>query len=400
MNDLRHVIDRLYSEVQLEWHRRGGEPAAFPGAAAEALRRVAVHESINLDTVLDHVCSPAFEMIGGGTHPAAAIPLLKSATFNIYVHFWIDEVADLHSHQWGGAFTILDGESIHAVCSFEQRSVLHTDLRLGVVHHHGIERLRTGDVVEVEAGIGFVHGVAHIPRPSLSLSVRNSHGLSDLRVFYRHWGAAALAANADPPLLSNRLKALLPLCSTSPERFWDGLESLLAASDTASGFRALRRVQAMGVDGAELASRCRDWSAGRPDRQELVASLSLALRESRFSARWSELRDAELRTFLAIMLFAPTRRAVLQAVAELWACDDPQRQVAHCLAHADQLLGVGPEPLLGVVAQCAFDVDGDLDEVVRRLAAAPGLDGRQEVIRAMAAQIIESPFLSALFRAA
>ncbi len=398
MNTLNTVIKELYLSIHSEWMRMKYEPSGFPEAATIALKRCKLHENFNLNSLLEHMVSKDHQAHRLGTHPAAAIPLIRSSYFNVYIHFWIDEVADLHSHQWGGAFTILDGEAIHSRYGFEESRFFHSDLRIGSMKYLGIERLLRGDVVKVEPGLNFVHGVAHIPRPSVSLSVRNSNGLSDLKSFYRHIGNAAFSANSKDALLDNQLKVLLPLSISHEQLFLERVNNMLQSTDTLSGYKMLLKVQSLNLEYSNLKALCKQWSGDSQDRLALIKSLPLSQRENLVSDLFSDIYDYGLRRFLAVIMFSPDHKSIVESVKELWNTTNSSEIITELIAELNNNIGGDKDSLFTTIFYVALESGGDAQVIMRNLKNKQMVSKSEESILSMVNQILENPFLSPFFR--
>lgn len=323
MHEIKQVVDELYSSVHTEWLKLGNEPIGFPEASAKALLHCQALNRISVDSLLEHMLSKHSKKSIYSTHPASAVPLLKSPRFNIYLHLWSDEVADLHSHQWGGAFTVICGESIHARYTFRESKVYHTDLRLGTLNFLEIERLTTGDVRQVLPGLSFVHGIAHIPRPSLSLSIRNSNGLSDLSSFYRHHSNIAISSGGQDPLLDIRTRVLFSLYAKQADSFVYQVKRQLQTIDTCSAFKLLLGLQQLGISQDILAVISEEWACQSVEHSDLASALPMSLRESTFTALFVDNKSPDVRRFLAILMFSPNRSIFLKAIRTIWPSSNP-----------------------------------------------------------------------------
>lgn len=335
MAEIQRIVRNLYSLVNDEWRKSGNEPSRFPEASFNALLKCDDLERISVDSLLDYMLDDQIRNQLHQIHPAAAIPLLKSPRFNIYIHLWSNEVADLHSHQWGGAFTIINGESIHAKYSFEQQAVIHTGLRLGSLDFQEFEKLTSGDVRMVSPGLEYVHGVAHIPSPSVSLSIRNSNGLSDLKTFYRHHSNVAISSAAEDSLLKIQARTLCAAYTKKPILFTDYASSLFRKMDTYTGFRLILSLQKYGLPQPLLAAIIADWCTQTPERNELVNAIPLALRESIFGDLFMDIQSHDVRRFLAILMFSPDRLSFNQGIKTVWPADNQSLVLEHIINQFD-----------------------------------------------------------------
>ena len=86
--------------------------------------------------------------------------------------YWFASTTAIHDHAFCGAFSVLDGGSLHSQYSFTPSVNCGDGLTLGTLESIRNERLRKGDVRTIHPYDGLIHSLFHIEHPSVSLVVR------------------------------------------------------------------------------------------------------------------------------------------------------------------------------------------------------------------------------------
>lgn len=92
--------------------------------------------------------------------------------FRIDVLFWHTATTGIHQHKFWGAFTLLEGSSLHSRYQFSPEKELGPGLRLGKLTLNDVELLKAGDVREINCGSDLIHSLFHLDNPSVSIVVR------------------------------------------------------------------------------------------------------------------------------------------------------------------------------------------------------------------------------------
>lgn len=391
---MREELDRMAEA--LERGLRSSSALDFPAVAARVLEKAALPELIDACSLATHVLSDDYAQHDLGRHRSpTVIPLISTPHFKVAAHLWLDDIADVHTHDWSGAFQVVCGEAIHAQYAFTETELLAAELRLGELEFRSCERLRSGDVVPVEPGFGMAHAVCHIPRPSLTVSVRRrERGLIPFDVGPQ----VAAATRRDDAVMHNRFKLLAAYRATSAPRYLDCLQRLLLAVDTSTGyfyFRHLRRHA--DLPDALFCELGDAWAGELEVRRRLLPSLVASDRHALFTSRWQDVHDSDLRLFLALSFVAPDRQTFMRSVQSL-TDGEPRERVLGWLDRLGELLGVAPHhALLGDVARALFVAEGDVAAAHLALQADDGQAVSDETIRRLLHAIASSPYLTVLF---
>lgn len=232
---------------QLMASRLGNHPdpdAVFADIAADALRTVP---------------APKIDVLAMADWAACQQPLPKQVNFNsgfgqpplvvfeapgfyIEVLFWFPSRTSIHGHGFTGAFRVLDGYSIQVEYRFEEESVPEDGIRLGKTVARGIEMIAPGKICPILGRDDFIHTVAHMGNPSLTLVAR-THGSKEMQQFtYLRSGFAHLS-HRQKQSVARQADVLEAVFKARPDAFLGRLVDFLAGSDSVTFFRVLSQLQ-------------------------------------------------------------------------------------------------------------------------------------------------------------
>jgi len=169
------------------WRKRGRRAGAFADAALAGIRAHRPHRTLDADSIVEWSLSEQklprqFSLQSLFGEPP--LTLFWSERFVIEALFWIKPDVTIHDHMFSGAFTVLQGTSLHCAYEYEIERDLDGKVRFGALRPVRRELLRRGDSRRVVAGQGHVHGVWHLACPSVTLLVRtHSEGARQ----YNYW---------------------------------------------------------------------------------------------------------------------------------------------------------------------------------------------------------------------
>lgn len=242
-------------------------------------------------------------------------PLVVYETNDFYLEvlFWFPGRTAIHGHGFSGAFVVLDGLSIQTEFAFHQRSQPEEGVRLGTLEPRSIEFIEPGKVCTISEGEQFIHTVAHLGNPSLTLVVRTYGGAKRQQYRYHRCGFAALSGRA--PLIVRQADVLSALHDGSPQEFPGRLVGLLERLNDYRFFTVL--VTMLGTMRGRIFGRDvmpvieAEFVAKRPDA---VAAVRESLRTSNIwaSARTFTKLETQVQCALAdVFPNAAEREAVL-----------------------------------------------------------------------------------------
>lgn len=205
---------------------------AFPDIATSALAGVPA-PTIDVLTLTDWVSSQSPLPRQVNFHSGFGDPPLvvfECPHFYLEVLFWFPSRSDIHGHGFSGAFKVLAGQSIQIEYTFEQTDAPEEGVRLGLLTPQHIELLSPGQICPITEGDAFLHAVAHVGTPSLTLVAR-THRASHTRQFsFQRCGFGHLSS-LHHQAITRQVQVLLSLRRAKPDTFSAKLIELLKRTD-------------------------------------------------------------------------------------------------------------------------------------------------------------------------
>ncbi len=319
-------FERIGIEVERQWRRVSYDEARFPTIAISALRRAKIPARTSpadvLDWVLGDAALPAQHDVKSefGDPP---ITVFRSSRFFIAVLFWNDGTTAIHEHGFSGAFQVLSGSSVHGVYSFKSDMRVSATFALGALKPKHIELLRRGDIRPIVAGQGLIHSLFHLDRPSTSIVIRTTQDADQPSQFEYQPPDVGYASFAEDERSKRRIEALGAMRALSERHYFRALAAQARTMELPLLFHALVRHYRDG----DLDAMRPALAAARARYGKAVDRILAAVLEQR-RAHWiirlrRSARDPELRFFLAVMLNARSRRAVVSLLRERFPRKNP-----------------------------------------------------------------------------
>jgi hypothetical protein len=168
--------------------------------------------------------------------------VFETPGFYIEVLFWFPSRTSIHGHAFTGAFRVLDGCSIQVEYRFEQTSAPEEAVRLGRVVPQSIEMIAQGRICPILEEDDFIHTVAHLGNPSLTLVARTHGNTRELHQFtYFRCGFAHLSHH-HKQAVARQTDVLAALHRARPDAFVARLIEFLSAADTTTFFKVLSQL--------------------------------------------------------------------------------------------------------------------------------------------------------------
>lgn len=369
-------FERLGAWIEERWRASDFDEAAFPAIAADALEREAPWREVGASDVIDWLIDTRRLPHQGDLDARFGEPpitVYASDRFHVEVLFWVDGTTSIHQHAFSGAFTVLEGSSLHASYSFREEGRWSEHLRRGALAFEDVELLAPGDVRRIEAGSTMIHSVFHLDRPTASIVVRTNHEASSgPQLAYLKPGLAVHTFFATPRIrrLQQTFKMLAAVKSDRLEalaiRALQGADALEAYHVLASNVRHLpeesfeRVLDALGAERPDLVK------IFRPALHETHRELALISRRERVTS-------ADHRFFLALLLNVPSKTRILDLVRAYRPESDPIDTVIAWLAELARADETGESPLLlelddlGLTIARAMLRGGSFDGMLREL---------------------------------
>jgi hypothetical protein len=328
-------IDALGGQVLRRWSAAEFDEAALPEIACEELRSARLHEQLTRADLIrcaletDRLPPQADLEARFGEPP---LTLYVGPRFRIEALFWLDGTTSIHQHGFSGAFSVLEGSSIHSRYTFSPRVRAGQRASVGDLQLVDANLLRRGDTHPIAGGAGLIHGLFHLDRPSVTLVVRS---LTDpasrpqYRYLYPH---VAIDGEAQDETATRQRQLLEMVATVDLDAYEAHLRALLGRVDYVSAVLLLERAARHFREPPRLTSLV---GAMRPRHKELVDALPPVLEHILRTDEVVSLREAvhdwDGRFLLALLLNVPTRQALLDAVARAFPDADPVDRVIEWL---------------------------------------------------------------------
>ncbi len=327
MNDYFAELGRT---LDRRWRAAHRDEEALAPIAAEALAEMPPRDAFDPFALARAFLEPgrasARQLAPTGAFGQPAITVHHGQGFVIDVYFWINCLSAIHNHPFCGAFTLLEGHSLHSVWRYTERARFGPGASLGALTHQGVELLDAGAVVpfsRVERPL--IHTLMHVPRPSVSMVVRTVKALE----YFRYLPPGVCLAMSDPDDdVARQLGLLAMLRASGRDDYPDALCDLLANADAETALRALFATQTGAPrdalrDRVDAAVRARFGD----DASVIFAALDEAARVAEVDAVRAELTSDEDRFVASLMLCASTRAQALSLTRQRFG-DDPAARLA------------------------------------------------------------------------
>jgi hypothetical protein len=325
MREIRDLGARLASN----WRDHGFDDDAFASIAVEALEASGLLRDVRPADLnawfLKESGLPdqSFRNFG-----QPALTLFKGHRFYIELLYWLESTTAIHQHSFAGAFGVLSGSSLHSRYTFaaedrRKSAMIFGDLSLG-----DVEVLSRGDVRPILPGDGLIHSLFHLDHPTLSIVVRTETIASHQPQYSYYRSGIGHDPLFAPEPFSTRLRLLVALREVEDPDFWRFSIDAMRDADA---------WMAMAILNVAYKARdsTRDWETLLQAAHErlghraetVLASLEERSRDRLLIDQRRDVRDPDLRFFLALLLNLPNRHAIYQAIGQRFPDDDPEECV-------------------------------------------------------------------------
>ena len=170
-SDLGQLVKRLWAD---QCHNED----AFSEVALTAFRELPPHRHIHYMDVVKWVQNATeipyqFSLGQGFGHPPLTV--YTDGHFSVGVYFWLHRSIELHQHGFTGAFSVLEGGSLHVEYEFIPDVVYSQRLKTGEMRIKKALLLREGDAHPILPGGDLVHTLYHFRRPSVTVLIRTDY---------------------------------------------------------------------------------------------------------------------------------------------------------------------------------------------------------------------------------
>ena len=209
-------FQKLGSRIEKEWLRLGQDERAFTDLACQHLTDDPPAAQVGSREVIKWIFGEVPSTLQPPIDPFGNPPvtLYTGRMFHIDALFWLDGTTSIHQHAFGGAFTLIEGSSVHGRWSFEESKRFSSRFRTGKLSLESTEILHVGDVRPIRAGPSSIHQLFHLDAPSVTVVVRTDSEKDQMPQWSYLRPSIALDAFHIDPLLDRRLALLLGMHQT------------------------------------------------------------------------------------------------------------------------------------------------------------------------------------------
>ena len=263
------------------------------------------------------------------------ITVFRHRDFYIEILVWTNSTTSVHQHSFSGAFRVLQGSSLHTKFAFKSQKMVNQDCILGLLEPQHTEYLHTGSVRQIHPGPeGLIHSLYHLENPSLTLVVRShGHAMYEPQYSYHRpylaFDPFKLEKDEQVIMTAKLLQVASQIDRPSMVQIW--LEQI-AQFD----FSRLAWLFLNYKDYLEEAEQQHFFDHARQNHNTLVDSLEKVAQYQttlhHISHSRTVLTDPDLRYFLALLMNAKDRAALLDMVKVRYPDEDPLECCARWLA--------------------------------------------------------------------
>lgn len=208
----------LGDSIRAAW-REGAGSQGFDRVAFAALQAAPPPRPIDAAAIVAwatalHQLPPQVNFHFGFGQPPLVV--YSAPGFFLEVIFWFPSRTAIHGHGFSGAFRVLSGCSVQGTFTFEAREELADGLLAGELRGAGVELLEPGAVCQIEADDRFIHCVAHLGHPSLTLVARTTGDAAVGHQYTYYRCGAAHATHHQKRDATRQLAVLAALARSSP----------------------------------------------------------------------------------------------------------------------------------------------------------------------------------------
>ncbi|WP_257447464.1 cupin domain-containing protein [Archangium lipolyticum] len=339
-------FEKLGQRIDEAWAGASHDEHALPEIAEQFLRAAQCHEHVDVDQVASWLMSAASLPPQGDLSSAFGEPTLvvfNNGRLLIQLLHWVVGTTSIHEHGFFGAFSVLEGSSVHARYQFTPTHTINPHFLVGTHALQQVELLRRGDIRRI-TGRGLIHSLFHLDFPSISIVVRTVGSGSEGPQLDHHRPSIAVYPFVRDPLMVRRLQYLKFLARTRPAEHQRWTRDLLEGAGLHETFLVLQQL-------AEIAPERPFWdemlSLASRRHGEVTSTFGAVFAQQRRDRAIVSLRssitDASHRFFLALLLVLPERSAIFEMIRQRFPDADPRQKAAEWVSELGESLMMGVE---------------------------------------------------------
>ena len=236
------LFNKLGAEIENLWRETNYDETHFPEIAARSLREANLPAQVSawdvIEWTMQQTVLPEQQDLRGsfGDPP---ITLYNSPRFHVDVYFWLEGTTAIHQHAFCGAFQVLLGSSIHSWYEFERSEAINGFTELGNINLKLCELLSVGDVLPINAGKQYIHGLFHLEQPSATIVVRTHKSPMFLPQFSYHKPFLAIDPFFEEANTTKKMQCVTALIRAKHPRTDEFIADWLRVADFQTSFQIL-----------------------------------------------------------------------------------------------------------------------------------------------------------------
>ncbi|MEM9487972.1 MAG: hypothetical protein AAGC55_02445 [Myxococcota bacterium] len=368
-------FQRLGEAIRDRWSEFAFDHHKLPTIAGAALTEMAISD-VRARDILRWVRTsdelPAQEDLDArfGQPP---VTLYGHPEFFISAHFWHSRESSIHGHSFTGAFMVIEGAELQKRYAFQCLRKVDDRLQIGQVRFLGAEVLEPGQVQPILGGGRFIHAIAplHLPTVSLVVRTRKDCELGPQYMYMPPHVSFDPFADKSDPVHRRRLQCLALLGNIDAADYEDAAVETIRNASAYTGWCVLLQAVPSHNRGqidltrlVEIMHECHGaWV------EALMPSLRRAEVMQLVASRRSRLATPDQRFFLSVLGGVRERRDILRLIAAWIPERDPRDTVMDWVAalSGTELVGIDFDELNTAIFRYLLDGVSP-DEIPARLA--------------------------------
>ncbi len=218
--------------------------------------------------------------------------------FYIEVLFWFTSRTAIHGHGFAGAFRVLSGHSLQIEYSYQSEKSICEGLECGSLNLREVRLIGPGDVATIASGDRFIHCVAHLGQPSISLVARTKTAEGEIQKGYSRSGLAWRSYYQDKDF-HKRMALVAAIRRQDDSVFETAVLDMVKTGDPLRCLRSLLKLESTGADEALLQKIAETGCPNSESRNYLLATMEERKRERMI---WQAIQDFPVDQRLSIAL--------------------------------------------------------------------------------------------------
>jgi hypothetical protein len=129
--------------------------------------------------------------------PPITLYVSEDKSFYLDLYIWVESQTSIHQHNFEGAFTVLQGQSLETEYSFTPKRAMDPSA-WGPLTQKDLIHLKPGDVRQIFWRDGLIHRVLHISKPTISLVLRTGKSEAPYKLPQYNYDFGLLASPGFP----------------------------------------------------------------------------------------------------------------------------------------------------------------------------------------------------------